>query len=269
MTSEREFDALLRIWFDDSAPSGTFPSLLESVVTATAHSHPRPAWLVTLRGGSMPEAGRPGLYRLAPFGVATAIVVAVLIGVALFVRQSPNVGPSPVPGPTQSVTQEPSATNAPNTPAAWSFTGSMSEARFDFTATLLLDGRVLVAGGDRGYYAVPRALASAELYDPVSGTWTATGSMSVGRYRHSATLLPNGKVLVAGGNVSSSAQIGSDCCLASAELYDPVSGTLDCHREHDRRPGRSLSESATQWHGPGGGWRQRPRQWSPAWCRTV
>jgi hypothetical protein len=101
----------------------------------------------------------------------------------------------------------------------------MIDARVDFTATLLPDGKVLVAGGDRGWNAVPRALASAELYDPATRTWTATASMTSGRYRHTATLLPNGKVLVAGGNVDSSGVVGIGCCLATAELYDPSSGT--------------------------------------------
>src|ERR1700730_2608225 len=93
-------------------------------------------------------------------------------------------------------------------------TGLLNTGRDLHTATLLPNGKVLVAGGDNssGY------LASAELYDPVSGTWTATGSLNTARYDHTATLLPNGKVLVVGG-------FGSSSALAGAELYDPASGT--------------------------------------------
>ena len=76
----------------------------------------------------------------------------------------------------------------------WTETGSLNTARDQHTATLLPNGKVLVAGG----MATAR-LASAELYDPASGTWTATGSLATARYDHTATLLPNGKVLVAGG----------------------------------------------------------------------
>ena len=99
----------------------------------------------------------------------------------------------------------------------FSNTGSLTTARYGHTATLLLDGRVLVVGGFDG--TIP--LASAELYDPVSGTWSATANLTTGRNGHTATLLPNGKVLVAGGgNIFDGSTV-----LASAELYDPVSGT--------------------------------------------
>jgi N-acetylneuraminic acid mutarotase len=101
--------------------------------------------------------------------------------------------------------------------STWSVTGSLAAARGFHTATLLANGKVLVTGGTSNVNAVV-ALASAELYDPVSGTWSPTGSMAAARYRHTATLLPNGKVLVTGGANSSAA-------LTSAELYDPVSGT--------------------------------------------
>jgi hypothetical protein len=96
----------------------------------------------------------------------------------------------------------------------WVATGSMIEARKGFTATLLPNGLVLVAGGDGGYRA-------AELYDPKSGRWTATGDMVEGRFGHTATLLPDGTVLVTGGCACSEMPPAS----ASAELYDPTSGT--------------------------------------------
>ncbi|MDH4335109.1 MAG: hypothetical protein OEW24_07620 [Chloroflexota bacterium] len=113
MTSEREFGVLLRSWFDASAPSTQPEGLLESVVTATAHTRPRPGWLVRLGGEPMPDQTRAGLNRFAPLALAaTAVVVAVLIGIGFLVR-SPNVGPSPVPGPTRSSAPESTARTTP------------------------------------------------------------------------------------------------------------------------------------------------------------
>lgn len=98
------------------------------------------------------------------------------------------------------------------TTGKWTATRSMNEVRKGFTATLLPDGRVLVAGGDPGYTA-------AELYDPTTSRWTATGHMAEGRFGHTATLLDDGTVLVTGGCACS-----EPGALASAELYDPRSG---------------------------------------------
>jgi hypothetical protein len=72
----------------------------------------------------------------------------------------------------------------------WRSTGSVATSRILPTATLLLSGQVLVAGGQT---------ASAERYDPATDTWFPTGSMTDARYGHTATLLQTGKVLVAGG----------------------------------------------------------------------
>ena len=104
----------------------------------------------------------------------------------------------------------------------WDFTGNPATPRRLYTATLLADGKVLVAGGlnntgnscSSGRCLI---LNTAELYDPATGKWTNTGNLNLARGEHTATLLANGKVLVVGG-VSGSAR------LNSAELYDPVTG---------------------------------------------
>ncbi|MGA2409796.1 MAG: kelch repeat-containing protein [Candidatus Binataceae bacterium] len=102
----------------------------------------------------------------------------------------------------------------------FSSTGSMTAPRVFHTATRLNDGRVLIAGGASNNDPVREGgvLSSAEFFDPAKGTFMATGSMNFARAGHTAMLLPNGKVLVAGG-LTENGDAG-----ATAELYDPGTG---------------------------------------------
>ena len=117
------------------------------------------------------------------------------------------------------------------TTGVWTLTGSMHDPRMwafdDMSAanfmTLLPDGRVLAAGGLNRCNTSGCDIAfltSAELFDPATGTWTATGSLAAGRWRHQMTLLPDGHVLVAGGR-----QGGA--ILGSAEIYNPATGVFN------------------------------------------
>src|ERR1017187_4454393 len=104
--------------------------------------------------------------------------------------------------------------------AAWTTNSPMITARYGHTVTLLPNGKLLAAGGySTNLIASLNYLATAELYDPASGTWTITGAQGAPRAFHTATLLPSGQVLVVGGYNASSG------FLSSAELYDPASGT--------------------------------------------
>jgi large repetitive protein len=108
------------------------------------------------------------------------------------------------------------------TTGTWSATAAPAAGRYDYAATRLGDGRVLAAGGNMlaqtpsGLLGVPTA--SAEVYEPTSGTWSGAGSMQTGRVGHTLTLLPSGAVLAAGGSTRAGP-------LASAEIYDPITDT--------------------------------------------
>jgi hypothetical protein len=100
----------------------------------------------------------------------------------------------------------------------FSQTGSMQDERENAQAVLLPNGKVLIVGGDLGksYAYGWESLDSAEIYDPGTGKFTLTGSMNIPRTQFSATLLPTGKVLVAGGQDLDGP--------AMAETYDPATG---------------------------------------------
>jgi hypothetical protein len=101
---------------------------------------------------------------------------------------------------------------------SWQRIANMNHTHFDHTATLLTNGQVLVAGGVGCNSASSLSRCGpSELYDPTTRTWTDTGSLRRARWSHTATLLPNGQVLVAGGQ-------NNKRDFPSAELYDPATG---------------------------------------------
>src|SRR5580693_7006071 len=106
---------------------------------------------------------------------------------------------------------------------AFTLTGSLNTARCYHTATLLDNGMVLIAGGETLSGSSDVALASAEMYNPANGIFTATGNLNTARVDPTATLLNNGTVLLTGGYTPSGT---SNDPLSSAEVFDPVAGTL-------------------------------------------
>ncbi|HBJ84410.1 MAG TPA: hypothetical protein DDZ88_11175 [Verrucomicrobiales bacterium] len=153
------------------------------------------------------------------FGVESAASGAIIPvnaipgGNQLSVRWFTKVEPSP-PNPAFSPFYVPSkvgryTVSYPDDICDWSLAGPLAEERWFHTSTLLADGSVLVVGG---YSFVTGLLASAELYDPATGTWTHAAPMNFGSWGHTATRLQSGKVLVAGGG-------------SRAEVYDPASRT--------------------------------------------
>lgn len=104
----------------------------------------------------------------------------------------------------------------------FSATGNMTLPRESHTATLLNNGAVLIAGGHEGRRSAITIYDSAELYDPSSGTFSQTGSMTIRRHKHDATLLADGRVFISGGSDERDAQ----GAYRSTEIYDPSTGAF-------------------------------------------
>ena len=206
--TDHDLELRLRAWYRAEINElETAPSELRTDVQTITQAPARSRRMLTTTRRSVP------MNRIAPFALASAAaVVSIVIAMSTMFR-SPDVGHSQVPAATQGgETYTPTLPNPTAHAAGWTNAGRMSVPRVGHTATLLADGKVLVAGGNDG----TGQLASAELYDPVSGTWTPTEDLIDSHSFHTATLLPDGRVLVAGGAV----KLGQP-----AEIYDPVSGT--------------------------------------------
>jgi hypothetical protein len=114
--------------------------------------------------------------------------------------------PFQAPGPSVLLASTELFDPATNTSA---LTGSLATARYDFTATRLSTGKVLVTGGNNG----TTKITSSELYDPATGTWSATGSLAVARSKQYAVALNDGRILVVGGATTK-----------TTEIYTPSTG---------------------------------------------
>ena len=179
--------------------------------------------------------------RRPMFGQAFVVLVLVALAAAV-VAGGFGLGSwlnraTPTPTPTASDRPTPLSSSAPQSPAGllhrFVATGLMSTGRMDHAAVRLSDGRVLITGGthetegnDVTVRGTTGSLDSSEIYDPAQGVFTVTASMLVPRSGHTATLLADGRVLVAGGgNVLGPASDPAQT-LASAEIYDPATDTF-------------------------------------------
>jgi hypothetical protein len=170
----------------------------------------------------------------SPGALLAALVISALLagcsGSTAATASPPASALPPTVAPA-SPTSSAATSTPPSQQSGFVATGSMTVEREGAAAILLQDGRVLIVGGSRftqqSGATLEYELATAELYDPATGKFTATGSMSAPRSHLTATLLSNGKVLVAGGYTSPPTEIpGGPDPLDTAELYDPVTGTF-------------------------------------------
>ena len=105
---------------------------------------------------------------------------------------------------------------------AWTTVKNMASKRLGHSATTLPDGRILIAGGGYGAYPNYKVLKTIELFDPTTKQFSAGAPMATGRAGHTATMLPGGKVLVVGGMSAYYLSIRFAVCTNSVELYDPA-----------------------------------------------
>ncbi|RKT09339.1 N-acetylneuraminic acid mutarotase [Streptomyces sp. 1114.5] len=172
-----------------------------ALARAAVYDHTTKAWTAT---GSLQTPRR--LHSATRLSDGRVLVAGGISGTAQF----------PAPGLAAAEIYDP-------TTGTWTSTGSMRTARWGHSA-VLVGTKVLVAGGTtiRSAQSV-KALNSAELFDPATGTWTDAAPMTDARSGHPAVVLANGRVLVVGGTLPTARD--EDTALAYCELFDPTAGT--------------------------------------------
>jgi hypothetical protein len=154
---------------------------------------------------------------MSPLFVVPLFLSLVLIDACESATSAPNP-------PTQQGRTDAAVRPAAQDPSRFRATSSLMTARFGHTATLLADGRVLIIGGEN---LARRMMASVEIFDPATESWTAGPNLPEPRSNHAAMRLDDGRVLVVGGGKSSpNGQPLGEGVLASSVLYDPASNTF-------------------------------------------
>ena len=232
MTSQRELDRLLGAYFDDGRDE-LADRVIDAALDQIDHTHQRRVLRVPWRF--------PTMFIPVRLGAAALIGVLALGGMMLVFSggSRPSVT---VPTPTStSDRQRGTAPAARRRPHGGSPAAPRLDRGNEGPAVQLPDGRVLLIGG---ITPAAVALSDVELYDPATGTWRPTGSMATPRMYPTATVLADGKVLVAGGSTREGA-------TAAAELYDPATRHVDGHRLHDRATRAGVRRQVGRRQGPG------------------
>jgi hypothetical protein len=178
---------------------------------------PRPSYQPPVQVAIAPTYTAPmPARRTGPLlaGLGAVALVVVIVGAMIAIGgHGGGAGPSNASSANASDASTAQAQQRPaGIPGTFSSVGNMTQIRDEATATLLPDGRVLIAGGtDNDYYD----LQSADIFDPAADKFSATNPMSTPRSGAAPVLLPNGLVLIAGGSGASSDRV------ATAELFDP------------------------------------------------
>lgn len=248
MSTSKDFDGILEQWLQASGPQDVPGHVVEAALSEVRTVGQRRGWL---RLPAMPRRGMAPLLRgsgrvarLTVLAVLSVTIVAVVVGgIGILVGQlapaPPTSPPSVAPGPTMTASSSPLSSPLPSSspaprpsstrsaatssPSATlrlaglttiTATGKLRIPRSDHLAVRLADGRVLIVGGSRRNGAPYFPYGTAELYDPATRRFSATGSLVKTREVGSATTLRDGRVLVT---------LDSG---APAELYDPANGTF-------------------------------------------
>src|SRR5690349_12239820 len=234
MNVNSKFERDLEQWLEAEAPASAPAGFHASVMDRARTLSQRPGWTTT------PIARRLGRGRGMTLLAAAALMLgggALAAGSGLLHLPSvipPEPAPSVVavapaspdltsPDPSVSVAPSASPFTVAGPGGVWIRTGPMGTPRHGHAAVRLLDGRVLVVGGEGA------SEKSAEVYDPATGTWSATENVPKPLFGNAAVLLRDGRVVVAG--------------LESAQVYDPASGTWTA--TGPRVPGSGRSDTFT------------------------